>query len=289
MQYKLVKQVKEIDILRNSFNDLAIETFDLSFENWYKNGFWTNKYIPYVLVHNDKAIANASVNVIHTLWNKIPKCYIQIGTVMTDLAYRNQGLSRHLMNEIIAEWKDNCDAIYLYANDTVLDFYPKFGFSKAVEHQYSMQITPAVGDFEKLDMDKKTDQELLRRCYERSNPFSKLPMKDNYGLIMFYCTAFLKNNVYYSKKYDAICIARQDKTTLDCFDIFCSQNHSMDTILAELASSKTNKVILFFTPKNTANCECTKIVKEDETLFILPNKDNIFEHNKIMFPALSHA
>lgn len=36
MKYKLVKQVKDNDALRNSFIDLAIKTFDLSFKDWYK-------------------------------------------------------------------------------------------------------------------------------------------------------------------------------------------------------------------------------------------------------------
>ncbi|VDR29172.1 Uncharacterised protein [Raoultella terrigena] len=38
MKYKLVKQVMDNDALRNSFIDLAIKTFDLSFKDWYKKG-----------------------------------------------------------------------------------------------------------------------------------------------------------------------------------------------------------------------------------------------------------
>lgn len=44
---KIEKNVKNHDALRRSFNTLAKETFGLSFETWYQNGYWGEKYIPY--------------------------------------------------------------------------------------------------------------------------------------------------------------------------------------------------------------------------------------------------
>lgn len=91
---------------------------------------------------------------------------------MTDLAYREKGLQRRLMSEILGDWKDKCDAIYLFANDTELDFHPKFGFKKEEQFQYTMPITATTGAFELLEMEKESSRELLRRCYQKSNPFS---------------------------------------------------------------------------------------------------------------------
>lgn len=68
---------------------------------------------------------------------------------MTDCEYRNKGISRKLMDKVLQDWKDKCDAIYLYANDSVLDFYPKFGFIKAKEYQYSKNIVPTIGQDKK--------------------------------------------------------------------------------------------------------------------------------------------
>ena len=288
MNYSLVKQIRDDDILRKSFIDLAIRTFDLSFENWYKNGYWTDKYIRYVLVDNDKVISNASVNIIDTVWEGTPKRYIQIGTVMTDPSYRKSGLSTRLINEIITDWKDKADAIYLFANPTSIGFYPKFGFEKADEYQYSVSVTPTSGDFRKLDMENESDISLLRQYYERSNPFSQLPMNNNYGLLMFYCSSFMKNCVYYSEKNNAVVVAMQNETTLLCFDIFCDDNISMSTIINELSSDNTNQSILGFTPKQTSNCSCEKIEGED-TLYIYSRKENVFKDNRVMFPSLSHA
>ena len=72
-----------------------------------------------------------------TIWNGPIKNYIQLGTVMTAPPCRKQGLSRFLMEEIKKDWEGRCDGMYLFANDTVLDFYPKFGFSRQEPVSYT--------------------------------------------------------------------------------------------------------------------------------------------------------
>ena len=59
---------------------------------------------------------------------------------MTDPKYRGKGYSRILMEAIMKEYEGKVDGIYLYANDSVLDFYPRFGFTKRDEYQYVKQI-----------------------------------------------------------------------------------------------------------------------------------------------------
>lgn len=125
VNYQLCKNIRENKMLRESFFDLAEAVYGLSFREWYSRGFWTARYQPYVITDGVKVMANASVNRIETVLNGEEKHLIQIGTVMTDPVYRNRGLSRWLMEEIIADWKEKCDGIYLYANDSVLGFTPK--------------------------------------------------------------------------------------------------------------------------------------------------------------------
>lgn len=289
MNLTIEKNIKETKKLRDSFIELAIETFDLSFEAWYQNGYWTDKYIPYAIVDGEEIVANASVNIIDTVWDKQPKRYIQIGTVMTKMAYRNKGLSRHIMEEILRDWQDNCDAIYLFANDTVLDFYPKFGFVKETEYQCTMPIISKDGGAKKLDMSKNEDRDLLKKYYAKSNPFSALPMLNNYGLLMFYCSAFMKDCVFYCEELDAVVIAMQSNDTLICLDIYCDGNKSLFDILAAVANAQTSSAILGFTPKDISVGTINPIEGGDDTLFIFRNKDNIFAQNKVMFPSLSHA
>ena len=62
MNQAIVKGYRDNHSLRASFNELAKATFDLSFENWYRNGYWSDTYIPYSVAVDNKIVANVSVN-----------------------------------------------------------------------------------------------------------------------------------------------------------------------------------------------------------------------------------
>lgn len=132
--YVFAKGYKDDNKLRESFNELTQNTYGFDFEEWYKSGYWNDKYIPYSIIDKDRVVANVSVNTVYFNILGQEKLCIQIGTVMTDTEYRGRGLSRFLLERVIKEWKDKCEMIYLFANDSVLDFYPKFGFEKEQEY-----------------------------------------------------------------------------------------------------------------------------------------------------------
>ena len=289
MNYIFTNSIKEDNALRHSYNSLAEKTFGLSFEEFYQNGYWTDKYIPYSLIDDGKVIANASVNILKSLYNGQEKRCIQIGTVMTDSDYRNQGLSRYLIERILSEWKESCDTMYLFANDSVLDFYPKFGFEKAAEYQCSSPITPTKGRVRKLDMSFASDREFLKRYYSKSNPYSTLAIKDNYELLMFYCTSLMKDCVYFLEDFDAVIIASNKNEILTCYDIYSDGNHAMIEMVSRVAESQIRSVVFGFTPIEHAAFHSRILEEEDTTLFVLKGKDNWFVNHQMMFPVLSHA
>lgn len=93
--------VREDAALRKGFFRLAREVFGLDFSGWYQAGWWTDRYIPHVLTVDGQAAANVSVNLIDTLQNGRHRRYIQLGTVMTALAFRGRGLGRLLMEAVL--------------------------------------------------------------------------------------------------------------------------------------------------------------------------------------------
>lgn len=123
-----------------TFSALPEQVFGLNFRDWYRKGFWTDQYIPYVMADGERVAANVSVNIMNFVWHDVPKHYVQLGTVMTDPAYRGQGLARTLLEEVLKDWAERCDCLYLFANSSVLDFYPKFGFARTTEYQYIMRL-----------------------------------------------------------------------------------------------------------------------------------------------------
>ena len=289
--YGYVVNFKDNDELRNSFNKLTKKTYGFDFEEWYQNGYWQDRYIPYALLDGNNIISNISVNVINFFIRGEKKRYIQIGTVMTDKEYRNQGLNRFLMEKVLEEWKDRCDLIYLFANDNVLDFYPKFGFVSVPEYQHSKEIladNPS-SNVTKLNMSDEKDKNFLINTINGSLYFSQLAMYDNASLVMFYCTSFMKHSVYYIKALDAIVIAEFNDNILYLNDVFCRRDVLLDDIIAAMVNKEINKVVLGFTPKDTTSFDEILLKEEDTTLFVMEDKLEIFNNRKIMFPVLSHA
>ena len=46
MALEIVKNYRENEELRHSFQALAMEIFGIDFESWYQHGFWTERYNP---------------------------------------------------------------------------------------------------------------------------------------------------------------------------------------------------------------------------------------------------
>ncbi len=144
--------------LRKSFNDLTQEIFEFNFEQWYQDGYWKNQFIPYSLLDGAKIVSSVSVNIMDFKVFGEEKRYIQLGTVMTNPDYRNQGLLRVLLKKAIEDYRDKCDLIYLFANNSVLDFYPKFGFQELNQYQCIKKADEISTDVsvEKLNMSEDT-------------------------------------------------------------------------------------------------------------------------------------
>ena len=255
------------------------------------------------------------------------KRYIQLGTVMTDESYQNLGLNKILIQRILNEWENKCDMIYLFANDSVLDYYPKFGFVRTNQYQCSNNVIKKDSSAlaRKLDMSLDTDRNLL---YEKANqtlPSSNISMEQNASLIMFYCISFMNESVYYIEEYDTIAIADFEHDTLYLNDVFGTQDISLDNIINVIEkiklyhkrrnkvlildnddnryegkienydnvnviiNEKTKRVVLGFTPRNISSFKIDLLNEDDTTLFIKSTKDNPFKDNKLMFSILSHA
>lgn len=287
-QFDFIADYKENNILRESFNTLARNTFGIQFEDWYKLGYWTKNYIPYSMKVDDMIVTNVSVNLMEFNQSGSFKKYIQLGTVMTDKNYRGLGLNGYLMKKVIEDYKDKCDGIYLFANDSVLDYYPKFGFRKANEYQYSRKLSitgnRSVSPFPISD--KKALEE-MEKIITTSKPCGQMTM-NNMGLHMFYLSSFMKNTVYYVEEQQAYVVAEEEEGNLVLHEIFAAGEVDI-TAIAAAFGNQNQKIILGFVPDKKENYDRELLIEEDTTLFVLGNGWEEFEEAGLRFPTLSHA
>lgn len=299
MKYNYCKNVKNNDILRTSFNELTQQTFCFDFVNWYEAGHWGDLYIPHVLLEGDKVVSNVSVNLMQFDIQGVKKNYIQLGTVMTDSAYRGQGLNREIMEHILAEYAGKVDGIYLFGNDDVTNYYPKFGFKPSKEYKYYLpyESTEKVAAYvlEKVDMQDGAQAEKLydfMRTYkvepDCTNQNDAMYMSENVNLFQFWLGAGYGDSVYYIPEIRAYAIVETEGETVHICQIFGKQEADI-LRLAKALNENVAEVVLGYTPVHKEKFLVREHKEEDCTLFILGEDLQRVEREKMMFPVLSHA
>lgn len=291
---ELVSNYMRDDTLRHALNDLTKKTFGFDFESWVTGGYFEGDYIPYSFIEDGTIISNVSANRMTFLQNGVEKNYIQIGTVMTDKAYRRQGLAKKLMDHVVKQYKDSCDGFYLFANLDAVDFYDKCGFSKETEYRYSIKnefcMKKSAGEiFMPVNTgDKQMKQKYMDRV-RRSAVNSSLEQLNKFGLQMFY-TADMEN-IYYAKDMDCFIVADMEENTLLLQSIICENYVTLLDVLQRLRG-EYHKCQLGFTPalKDMDICVAEQYDGADDyRLFYLGEQLKSIENEKLYFPELSHA
>ena len=291
---ELVSNYMRDDTLRHALNDLTKKTFGFDFESWVTGGYFEGDYIPYSFIEDGTIISNVSANRMTFLQNGVEKNYIQIGTVMTDKAYRRQGLAKKLMDHVVKQYKDSCDGFYLFANLDAVDFYDKCGFSKETEYRYSIKnefcMKKSAGE---IFMPVNTGDKQMKQKYmdmvRSSAVNSSLEQLNKFGLQMFY-TADMEN-IYYAKDMDCFIVADMEENTLLLQNIICENYVTLLDVLQRVRG-EYHKCQLGFTPalKDMDICVAEQYDGADDyRLFYLGEQLKSIENEKLYFPELSHA
>lgn len=282
---------KDDDHLRDSFNQLADQTFGIHFETWYQHGYWTEKYQPYSFVDKGKVVANVSVNLINLVINHEVRLAVQIGTVMTHPDYRNRGLSKMLMDRVLEDFK-HVDLFYLFANQSVLDFYPKFGFEKVEEVQFSLEtkyIASNQSSIKKLDGSKSEDLEFIYKlAAERvviSNIFGTINSEE---LLMFYCLMVFPQDLYYLENEQALVIYQIEENVLHLYDVVCRNEIKLKEILLRITPDYIKEVVLYFHPDNHEILQKKQPYYSSNVLFV-KNMTNVSLPEEFIHPITLQA
>lgn len=272
--------------MRHSFDTLTQKIFGLSFEKWYQSGYWRDGYIPHILTLNGEAVANVSVNRMHCFLNGQERNYIQLGTVMTRPDCRERGYCQMLLEEVLREYED-CDGVFLFANDTVLDFYPKFGFQQTAEFRYRAEITGGICQAVPVSME--TPEDWTRFLWEKNHRTDVgVPRMDTDDLFMFYLTQFMKKDVYYLPPYDAYAVAEVEDGVLTLYALYADAATDLLKVCAAFGSSVC-RAGLAFTPENPRGFKRDLYRERNTTFFLQGNPLKEDMKTIFSFPDLAHA
>ena len=285
---KIIHGYRDDKALRDSFNALAEQTFGLNFEGWYQNGFWGENYDPHSIVVDGEVVSNVSVNRTDLVIGGRRYRVLQLGTVMTAEHSRGKGYGRAIMEYIEKNYAD-ADGIYLFANDTVVDYYPRFGFRPAVEYAYRKAVNQTGENrTEQVIMDNADNWAKLAAAMEKSEFREGCPMVGNPGLIFFYVSQFMQEAVYYIPHLEAWVIAEQEEGCLTIHNIFAGASVTIDDVAAAFGG-EVKEITLGFAPEFSEDWQIGEIHEEDTHFFVKGAVFAEFEGKKLRIPGLSHA
>lgn len=290
--YTLYKQYQNQEKLRLEFNRMTQQFWQFDFENYYQSGFWGDYCVIYSLFDGDKIVSHITVS----LFQHGEQTLMQLGTVMTDENYQKLGLNRFLMERIIVDFKDKVVGTFLFANETVLEYYPKFGLFPVLEfeHFLTKKNTEFTQKYKKrkLELDNEKDLKVFDDLIETSISNSQFQTKSK-GLSFFYCYANpemgFKDAVYFIEELNCGVVAQLEGHVLHIVELFCKNEIKLNDVISAFADLSFEEIVIDFTPKQTIGFQYRNYKEEDLQLFVSPNLKSLFEENQLRINSLSHT
>lgn len=262
--------------LRLSFNHLARQVFGIDFEEWYQRGCWDDNYICYSMVDGGQVVANVSVSKMRLLLEGRIHNALQIGAVMTHPDYRSQGLSRQLLETVLAEHEQDYDFVYLYANSSVLDFYPKFGFKPVRQNRITAQVRSTATQARparRLDMSNPADWELTVKLVRQRKPlYTRCSALGADSIFAWHCLNEFPQDIYYVEEQELLVVCRKEEGVVHIADVVGRGDIRLADFIDALPFAGQLQVEFGFTP-GFADVEPlveTLELDPDDTFFIRP-------------------
>ena len=267
----LIVDYKSDPVLRNLFYDFIDTVFpSADFREWCNKGFWADEFVPYSLVDDGKIISNVCISKMKLLIEGNETNGIQIGAVGTIPEYRNKGLSRYLMDIALDKYQNSADLFFLFANETVTDFYPKFGFKQYNEVVYRSESDIPASNYSarKLNISDQSDITILNSLLNRRAPLTKLFGAVDYSFItMWHVFNICKDDIYYLEDENIIVIYTQKNNHLDIWDVIYEDEFDITETLSKVINNKIESINFHF-PPDVLNYKYDHTEKSDTLLFI---------------------
>jgi predicted N-acetyltransferase YhbS len=221
-----------------------------SFRRWYELGGWNEGYVAFSIADGADIVASASLQRMNIVLRGEWITGWQLGAVGVLPQWRGRGLQRQIMQRLLGSI-DGKDIVFLFANDTVLDFYPLFGFKRVIENVFAAEycVKPASEPLRALSIDRAEDLALLARVAAAAEPTTReFGARDYGGVLLWYWANFYDGCFYYCEAEDAIIVADLDGATLRICDVLARTPFDLRSYLPRVAKDAAQRVELGFTP-----------------------------------------
>lgn len=265
---------REDAVLYTKANQLAQTIFGISFDDWKNEGGWDETFCPYTLFDlSGNAVSNVFVSFHTMLEDGKPKRYLQLNAVMTAAPYRQKGLARFIIEQIIAEHGETADQIFLFANDSAADFYRTCGFTAVKESEfYQRELEFQQGEpLVKLDTRTAEGRREVLTAIEQSVPTSRLYIERMNSLCLL---VMLWGGDYFYRipSLNAMVALEEEGDVIFLRGVFSSQAIPLEQIVRALPTKEGQTLQLGFTPHELTGWEIKPFIRRNSTTFLFSGK-----------------
>ncbi len=273
-KYDIIENYRDDDNLRRMFLDFVPKVFGgLDFEPWYNKGFWFDQYIPFSIIQNNRIVSNVSVTVMNILLDGKEIDGIQFATVGTLPEYRMRGLSRYLMDYVLNKYNKETRFFFLFANEDVIDFYPRFGFKRYREVEFirHKDIPKPAFAARKLDINSTKDFELICGLLKDRQDITRIFGARNYDFVtVWHYLNIFPNRLYYLEDDDILIVASEKQGILHLWDIVFRKSFHLQSAISKVMGKEPITAIHFHFPPDRLpfTYDSVVAVPDDSPLFV---------------------
>lgn len=256
---------------QDAFIDFVPRVFtSVDFRRWRDAGGWDERYVAYALAEGDRIVASTSVTQLQlVIAGQIKRGY-QLGAVATLDAHRGRGLQRSIMARACASMRED-DIVLLFANEDVLEFYPRFGFERAAEVVFRAPyaIDPAGRKLRRLERSNAADRALLARIAANAVPTTERFGARDYGAIaLWYFCNFYPHVFHHADEHDAIVAVQQQDGLLQFLDVLAAAPFDLAEVIPRVIDAPVSELEFRFTPERYWPSAAPAYACTDDYLFV---------------------
>lgn len=226
--------------------------FDFSF--WYDLNLWDDRYESYAWEEDGRIVANLCAFRMKMRFHGHDCDALSIGAVATHPAYRGRGLARSLFEEVFARHPHT--PVYLSANESVLDFYPKLGFRRVCEQLPVAEVAlENAEDLENPENPKNPcrvrhdDPRVRELVFARRHFADALDCLNAETIAMFHLyLPPLRDQLYLLPALNTLVAASREGETLRLHGVFSGGPVSFAALAAQLPFSGISRIEFGFMP-----------------------------------------
>lgn len=243
--YELILGDRHDTEYKVAMNALMQSVFGFTFDRWYAQDLWDHRYECYSMIHDGRIISNVSMTKMTVLVEGRRVRAIQLGAVATLPEYRGHGLARRIIEHVLDKYRGT--PAFLFANETVLGFYPKFGFEQVNEAQPYLRLSHPLHGEGSIKL--PVDSPILAKHVENRRHFSAvLDVLDAESINWFHILMEFSDDVYYIPQLDTVVIATGEDHTVMIYDVLGVVDVPLAEILRCLPFQGYHTIQFAFTP-----------------------------------------